>query len=138
MKLKLAVAATLLASAANAQNYNSDVNNNTPRGQSILSTATINSGTIPQPAPVAPFETVGLTCVGTASTVSVSVQRVLRDGSLVRSTTHDCTTTAAQLVSTTTVNVDYEGLVVSPTAGLTGTNTLTIRVLRLPSVPKQF
>ena len=138
MKMKLALLLAAVAPAALAQTYTADPDNVTPRGQKILLTASLNSATTPQPATVLPFENVSLHCVGTATTVSVSVQQVLRDGTIVRSATQNCSSTNSQLISTTAANLDYEGLVVSPTAGLTGTNTLNIRVLRLPTVPKQF
>lgn len=143
MKTKLvtaavALSASLMASAANAQSYSNDPINYTPRGQAFLATATMNSATIPQPVLVNAFENVSLNCVGTATTVSVSTQQILRDGTVVRSATQNCSSTNTQLVSATAANLDVEGYIISPTAGLTGTNTLNIRVLRLPTVPKQF
>jgi hypothetical protein len=138
MKLKLALALAAVAPAAFAQTYTAEGLAYTPKGIATLSTGTINSGTALTSTPVAPFENVSVNCVGTAATVSVSVQQQLRDGTVARASTFNCTSTNSVLVSTTAANLDYEALLISPTAGLTGTNSLNIRVLRLPTVPKQF
>lgn len=135
---KLVIALALLAPAAFAQSYTSEGLAYTPRGIATLATGTINSATALTPTPVAPFENVSINCVGTAATVSVSVQQLLRDGTVARASTFNCSSTNSVLVSTTAANLDYEAVVISPTAGLTGTNSLNIRVLRLPTVPKQF
>lgn len=130
--VKVTAALALVAGLAHAQ-----VSNNEEAAVSLKTKriATINqtSATEVLGAPVTPFDNLNVYCVGTAASTSVTLQYYSYDNVLVGTGTSNCTTTANEIVSRTAGTFGFSSVAVSPSAGLSGVNSVRTVIVRTPS-----
>jgi len=82
---------------------------------------------------VRPYENLNVYCVGTAASTSASLLLYTADGTQVGSRTFNCSTTGAEVVSFTAGTFGFVNTVVSPSAGLSGVNSVRTVFVRTPS-----
>lgn len=131
----LALGLAVVATAAEAQTYSQagEVKTYYPTGKQTQLTASINSGTVPNPFPVTPFEALSVGCSSTVITsVTVLVQN--DNGQTVSQTTVACGTTAGQVFSTAAGGLGGSAVAVSATAGFTATNSANLYVNKAPAI----
>lgn len=135
MKLKLTLLALtcLVTSAAVAQTIDNTKDTALPLNLKRVTTIVQNSATVPLGADVNPYEGIFAYCVGTAATTSVSLIFNAPDGTPVSTSTVNCTTTGAPVLTAAAGTHGVSSFLVSPTAGLTSTNTVKTIVVRQPS-----
>jgi hypothetical protein len=133
MKIKLALAATLLAAGANAQVFQTAASSNTaPVGKYTALVGTLNSATTVRAVAVNPYENVFVSCVGSAITSQTVVYRV--GTRTISQTAFACGTTPLQIVSHAAGVLAADNILVSPTAGLTGVNVVTNTIVKTPAL----
>ena len=138
MKLYMAVlAATLLTGTVSAQSLDKIEDNAYPLNKIRTGVSVQNSATQVNTIDVNAFDNVSVLCLGSAATTSVSIALALPDGNTTSATTVNCTTTMTQVMSFTAGANAASGIVISPTAGLTSTNTVRTLVVRKPSIYRQ-
>lgn len=123
-----------VAVGASAQTVNDTPQTAVPLNQIRTGIVVQNSATSPLQVPVNAFENVSVNCQGTATTTSASIAVVLPDGSLTSATTLNCTTTMTQVMNFASSANGAVGVSVSPTAGLSGVNTVKTVIVRKPTV----
>lgn len=132
--IALTTAFVALAAFANAQTYTQVGSQATPNNRQTVSVGTLNSATTPTPVSVGAYESVFISCVGSAASTSQTVRFETNAGRVLETTSVNCTTSPAVVVSRTAGNVGFQQVVISPTAGLTAANVVTNTVLRTPAV----
>lgn len=132
--LALVAGLSVLAATASAQSISSIDNVAVPINQIRTGMIIQNSASVPAAIGFNPYDSVSVLCQGTATTTSASVALTLDDGSLTSATTVNCSTTMTQIMAITAGQTGATGIYVSPTAGLTSTNTVKTLVVRKPTV----
>lgn len=134
MKLKLALAASIFAVAANAQTFSTSSVNVAPAGKVTVNVGTLTSLTTPKPVAVNPYENVFVSCVGTATSTTQAVRYETSAGRLLASETITCNTNTLAVISRTAGTFAFQQIVISPTAGLSSTAVVTNTIVKTPTV----
>lgn len=131
----LVLGSLLLVAGAEAQTYNSvgDVKTYYPNGKQSQFTATVNSGTVPNPLAVSPFEALSVACSGTVIT-SETLLFLNDSGQTVSQSTVACGTTAGQVFSASAGSLGASAVAISATAGFSGTNSVSNYINKAPAM----
>lgn len=134
MKTALLVSAlTLAAIAANAQSFSTTNSENTAPNNSAVSVNVGNlvSTTTPRAVIVKPFNNMFIWAVGSATSTSATVEYRLKDGTVLNSETINITQTPTLFVSRTSP-FGFQAVRVSPTAGLSASNSVSVTIVTTP------
>jgi hypothetical protein len=136
MKLKLAIAATLLAAGANAQVFSTANNAKCPPDNASVgvSVGRLTSVTTPRAVALCPNQNLYIYAFA-SGTQLVNVETRTNDGAVISTTAVTATTLVPSLIFTQAAGTSgIQQVRVSPSTAITGLNNISLTIVRTPAL----